>query len=98
MTPEDEVVVLRVDRENLHQRVRQLLAENERLRERLGPRGLEVVMIGDRGHYVNETVKRELESLRLQLATEKEITANLAWAVEHPVRASGQGHPKEDGA
>lgn len=35
-----------------------------RLRERLGPRGLEVVMIDGAGHYVNEKVKAEIERLR----------------------------------
>lgn len=34
------------------------------LRERLGPRGLEVVMINGGGHYVNEAVKAEIERLR----------------------------------
>lgn len=38
--------------------------EIERLRERLGPRGLEVVLIDGRGHYVNEAVKAEIERLR----------------------------------
>jgi hypothetical protein len=82
MTPEDEIAVLKADRESLHQRVRELLADNKKLRERLGPRGLEVVLIGDIGHYVNKAVKAEIESLRLHLSTEKEITANLTWAVE----------------
>ena len=84
MTHEDEIVILKADRENLHQRVRELLKENEMLRERLGPRGLEVVVIGDAGHYVNKAVKDEIESLRLQLSTEREITENLVWAAEHP--------------
>lgn len=38
--------------------------EIRRLRERLGPRGIEVVMIDDTGHYVNEKVKAEIERLR----------------------------------
>lgn len=40
------------------------------LRERLGPCGLEVVMIDGAGHYVNEKVKAEIEKLRhaLQMA------------------------------
>lgn len=82
MTPQDEIVVLKADRENLHQRARELLADNAKLRERLGPRGLEVVMIGDAGHYVSELVKAEIESLRVQLSTEKEITQNLTWTIE----------------
>jgi uncharacterized protein YoxC len=86
MSPDDEIAVLRADRENLHQRVRELLEDNEKLRQRLGPLGLEVVMIGDAGHYVNEAVKAEIESLRGQLETEKEITANLTWAVEQSRR------------
>jgi multidrug efflux pump subunit AcrB len=38
--------------------------ELDRLYKRLGPQGLEVVMIGDTGHYVNEAVKAEIERLR----------------------------------
>lgn len=34
------------------------------LRERLGPRGLEVVSINGSEHYVNEAVKAEIEHLR----------------------------------
>lgn len=34
------------------------------LRERLGPRGLEVVVINGAGHYVNEKVKAEIDRLR----------------------------------
>lgn len=45
-------------------RISELENEIERLRERLGPRGLEVVMIDGRGHYVNEAVKAEIERLR----------------------------------
>jgi hypothetical protein len=41
--------------------------EIERLRERLGPRGLEVVEINGAGHYVNEKVKDEIERLRKTL-------------------------------
>lgn len=37
------------------------------LRERLGPRGLQVVMIKGSGHYVNEAVKDEIERLRAQV-------------------------------
>lgn len=44
--------------------VEELRVEVERLRERLGPRGLEVVMIGDTGHYVNEAIKTEINGLR----------------------------------
>lgn len=38
--------------------------EIERLRQRLGPRGLEVVEIDGAGHYVNAKVKAEIERLR----------------------------------
>lgn len=82
MSPEDENVVLKADRENLHQRVRELLADNTKLRERLGPRGLEVVMIGNAGHYVNEAVKAEIDRLRVEILVEREITANLTWTIE----------------
>lgn len=49
----------------------ELLEENRRLRERLGPRGLEVVEIDGVGHYVNEKVRAEIERLRhtLQMAS-----------------------------
>jgi hypothetical protein len=41
-----------------------LLSEVRMLRERLGPRGLEVVVIDGAGHYVNKKVKAEIERLR----------------------------------
>jgi hypothetical protein len=82
MTLEDEIVVLKADREGLHQRVLELLADNTRLRDRLGPLGLEVVMIGDAGHYVNDAVKAEIGRLRNDLTVEREITQNLTWAIE----------------
>jgi hypothetical protein len=44
--------------------LREAADEIERLRERLGPRGLEVIMIDGAGHYVNEKVKAEIERLR----------------------------------
>lgn len=86
MTLEDQIVVLTADRENLHDRVRDLLAENTKLRERLGPLGLEVVEIDGAGHYVNAKVKTEIETLRSKLQTEMEITENLAWAIDNPRR------------
>lgn len=49
--------------------LRRAYDEIKRLRERLGPRGLEVVMIGDTGHYVSKDVKKEIESLRRTLLT-----------------------------
>ena len=39
-------------------------AELARLRKRVGPRGLEVVMIDGVGHYVSEAVAKELARLR----------------------------------
>ena len=48
-------------------RVEQLKAENTRLTERLGPRGLEVVMVGDTGHYVNVKIKARIEQLEAAL-------------------------------
>jgi len=51
---------------------RRLREKNERLLERLGPRGLEVIMISGAGHYVNEKVKAEIE--RLRAAVRKAIT------------------------
>ncbi len=50
------------------ERAKRAEAENERLRERLGPRGLEVVEINGAGHYVNERVKAEIDRLRAALA------------------------------
>lgn len=44
--------------------IQEAVDEIERLRERLGPRGLEVVGIDGIGHYVNEKVKAEIERLR----------------------------------
>ncbi len=47
--------------------LRELVALREevrKLRERLGPRGLEVIFIDGAGHYVNEKVKAEIERLR----------------------------------
>jgi len=41
--------------------------EIERLRVRLGSVGLEVVMIDNVGHYVNTTVRDEIEKLRAQV-------------------------------
>jgi hypothetical protein len=38
--------------------------EIERLRQRLGPRGLEVVIIDGYGHYTNAAVKTEIERMR----------------------------------
>ena len=49
---------------NNHTDYGQALDEIERLRERLGPRGLEVVEIDGVSHYVNEAVKAEIERLR----------------------------------
>ena len=40
------------------------LAEIKRLKDRLGPRGLEVVVINGVGHYANTAVKAEIERLR----------------------------------
>ena len=44
-----------------------LQAENERLKERIGPRGLEVVEIDGAGHYVNFIVLDEIKRLRAKL-------------------------------
>jgi hypothetical protein len=48
-------------------RIEKLEAENNRLLERLGPRGLEVVFIGDTGHYVNVKIKAHIEKLEAAL-------------------------------
>lgn len=56
----------------------ELMEENRRLRERLGPRGLEVVEIDGAGHYVNEKVKAEIEQLRSTI----QMAARLADAID----------------
>ncbi|MGY4621994.1 hypothetical protein ACVWZ4_007221 [Bradyrhizobium sp. USDA 4472] len=80
--------------------------EINRLRERLGPRGLEVVDIDGAGHYVNAKVKTEIERLRkhrdilamsLRLATQDQSAAILAILKKHIkldwLNAS-DGHPE----
>jgi phosphopantetheine adenylyltransferase len=57
--------------------------EIERLRERLGPRGLEVVMIDGAGHYVNEKVKAEVERLRERCEAYMNEPIYLIWSNEH---------------
>ena len=47
--------------------INDLQAELERVRERVGQRGLEVVMIGKVGHYVSTAVKEELERVKQAL-------------------------------
>lgn len=47
--------------------IQRAVDEIERLRDRLGPRGLEVVEIDGVGHYVNKKVKAEIERLREEL-------------------------------
>lgn len=49
------------------ERVLPLSIELERVSERVGPQGLEVVMIGEVGHYVSTAVKEELERVRGEL-------------------------------
>lgn len=56
----------------------EVLEENRRLRERLGPRGLEVVEIDGAGHYVNEKVKAEIDALRHAV----QMAARLADAID----------------
>lgn len=46
--------------------------EIRRLRERLGPHEMEVVLIAGAGHYVNKRVKAEIEQLRTDIAAERE--------------------------
>jgi hypothetical protein len=55
------------------------------LRERLGPRGLEVIEIDGANHYVNEKIKAEIERLR-GVAQQRDQTP--AWA---PTQQSGNG-------
>lgn len=42
-------------------------SEINRLRERLGPRGLEVIIIDGAGHYVSQKVKAEFDRLRARM-------------------------------
>ncbi len=52
--------------------------EITRLRERLGPVGLEVVEIDGAGHYVNAKVKAEIERLRAEMGALIEKCAKVA--------------------
>lgn len=54
------------------------------LRERLGPRGLEVVQIEGRGHYVNEAVKAEIEKLRSADRYDHGYADGVEWAITRP--------------
>lgn len=51
------------------------------LRERLGPRGLEVIEIDGRGHYVNEAVKAEIVKLRADHGYDHGYADGVEWAV-----------------
>jgi len=60
-----------------------VLRKYEALEERLGPRGLEVVMIDGAGHYVNEKIKAEIERLRASPAqTERMTNARIRSALQ----------------
>lgn len=61
-------------------------AERDRLRERLGPRGLEVVVIEGRGHYVNQAVKSEIERLRVD-EYNRGYSDGVEWSSTHNDRA-----------
>jgi cell division protein FtsB len=66
MNTEDELVVLRADRENLHSRVRELLAENERLRNTVVAADREIKQShadADRLRAEIKTLNRELDFL-----------------------------------
>lgn len=65
----------------------ELRDEVERLRERLGPHGLEVVMIAGAGHYVNATVKAEIERLERGLKVALDENRKLAGEIEPMLRA-----------
>lgn len=54
------------------------------LRERLGPRGLEVIEIDGRGHYVNEVVKTEIVKLRAENGYDHGYADGVEWATMHP--------------
>ncbi len=57
-------------------RIKALEAENARLTERLGPRGLVVVMIDGRGHYVNEKVAARITELERELDKAARVLAD----------------------
>ncbi len=65
------------------------------LRERLGPRGLEVVQIEGRGHYVNEAVKAEIEKLRSADRYDHGYADGVEWAITRPPALSAPvGEPE----
>ena len=61
-----------------------LQAELERVRERVGQRGLEVVMIGKVGHYVSTAVKEELERVRADNKALDKWRADVTVALQRP--------------
>lgn len=61
-------------------------AEIERLRERIGPRGLEVVMIDGTGHYVSEAVAKELTRQAAEIEApdfDPDTNKRLTWRQKH---------------
>jgi hypothetical protein len=59
-----EAKAARVELEAKITEIAELTAENARLKERLGPHGLEFIEIDGVGHYVNEVVRAEIDRLR----------------------------------
>ena len=64
--------------------INDLQAELERVRERVGQRGLEVVMIGKVGHYVSTAVKEELERVRADNKALDKWRADVTVALQRP--------------
>jgi hypothetical protein len=64
----------------LEARNAELEAENERLKQRLGPLGLVVITINGTGHYVNEAVAAEIDRLWARIAEIQNAAASVLLA------------------
>jgi len=85
-TAGDDIVERLVDQRHarnpdgtLYRDLTDAIAEIRRLRERLGPFGLEVIWIDEHGHYVNARVKAEIEALRAAAAGQREETIDIVF-------------------
>jgi hypothetical protein len=83
----------------LEARGAELETENTRLRERLGPHGLVVVMVDGVGHYVNEAVAAEIDRLPARIAEIQNAAESVLEASDDFHGAMGQeweGDPLTD--
>lgn len=82
MTESEYVRVIENDAKDIRAELAAANAELVKLRERLGPRGLVVVEIGEAGHYVSVKVAAEIERLRAELAAANERTEQVRLAYD----------------